>query len=71
MFNTREFIVHVDKIVQLVNETRLNNRHAYDIQEILQVTVGGNILNNDLKELEEQQMYENYEINVSKLVSTI
>ena len=64
--DTRESIVDVDEIVKLANETGLDNINAQDIEDLLQVTTGESLSNDDLKELVEQQVHEDDEISVSE-----
>ena len=64
--DTRESIGDVDEIVKLANETELDNINAQDIEELLQVTTGESLSNDDLKELVEQQVHDDDEISVSE-----
>ena len=64
--DTRESIDDVDEIVKLANETGSDNINAQDIEELLQVTTGESLSNDDLKELVEQQVNEDDEISVSE-----
>ena len=41
--DTRESIVDVEVIVELANETGLDNVNAQDIEELLQVTTGESV----------------------------